>query len=139
MSFCQKLIEAADARPDKVAMSMFGPDGSETTTFGEMLTEARSLAYRLGQERIEFGDRVALIGENHPHWATAYLGVIYHGAVATSRLLASGQPMARHDHRRARHLHPGVEYRRDRARVEKGRSDDAPRRAAPLVPLSAGM
>ena len=62
---------------------MLGPNGAETTTFGEMLAQARSLAYRLGQERVEFGDRVALIGENHPHWVTAYLGVIYRGAVAT--------------------------------------------------------
>jgi long-chain acyl-CoA synthetase len=83
MSICQKLIEAADARPDKVAMTMLGPNGVETTTFGEMLAQARSLAYRLGRERIEFGDRVALIGENHPNWVTAYLGVIYRGAVAT--------------------------------------------------------
>jgi long-chain acyl-CoA synthetase len=83
MSFCQKLIETSDARPDKVAMTMLGPNGAETTTFGEMLAQARSLAYRLGREGIEFGDCVALIGENHPHWVTAYLGVIYRGAVAT--------------------------------------------------------
>jgi long-chain acyl-CoA synthetase len=83
MSFCQKLIEAAGARPDKVAMVMLGPNGAETTTFGEMLAQTRSLAYRLGREGVEFGDRVALIGENHPRWATAYLGVIYRGAVAT--------------------------------------------------------
>jgi hypothetical protein len=42
MSFCQKLIEAADARPDKVAMTMLGPNGAEMTTFGKMLAQARS-------------------------------------------------------------------------------------------------
>ena len=46
-----------------------------------MLAQIRSIAYRLGQEQIAFGDRVAIIGENHPNWAIAYLGILYRGAV----------------------------------------------------------
>ena len=46
-----------------------------------MLSQIRSLAYRLALEQIEFGDRVAIIGENHPNWAIAYLGIMYRGAV----------------------------------------------------------
>lgn len=61
-------------------MRIVGSD-SNTYTFGEMLRRVRSIAYRLRQEKIEFGDRVALIGENHPSWAIAYLGILYHGAV----------------------------------------------------------
>jgi long-subunit acyl-CoA synthetase (AMP-forming) len=80
-SFCQRVIEAADARADKVAMTLIGPNGAEPTTFGEMLSKIRGIAYWLTQEQIAFGDRVALIGENHPHWAMAYLGILYHGAV----------------------------------------------------------
>ena len=56
---------------------------AETVTFGSMLAQIRSIAYRLGQEQIAFGDRVAIIGENHPNWAIAYLGILYRGAVAT--------------------------------------------------------
>ena len=63
-------------------MTVLGPRGAENTTFGEMLAQVRKLAYRLTQENIAFGDRVAIIGENHPHWAMAYLGIIYRGAVA---------------------------------------------------------
>ena len=48
-----------------------------------MLSQVRAIAYRLEQERIAFGDRVALIGENHPNWVLAYLGIIYRGAVVT--------------------------------------------------------
>ncbi len=59
------------------------PEGQETITFGSMLAKVRSLAYRLIEEGITFGDRVALIGENHPNWAIAYLGIIYRGAVVT--------------------------------------------------------
>ncbi len=82
-TFCERLIAAADSRPDKVAMMVIEPEGKATITFGSMLAQVRSIAYRLSQEKIAFGDRVALIGENHPNWAIAYLGIIYRGAVVT--------------------------------------------------------
>lgn len=82
-TFCERLIAAARVRSDKVAMTLIGPDGTESITFGSMLAQIRSIAYRLSQEKIAFGDRVALIGENHPNWAIAYLGIIYRGAVVT--------------------------------------------------------
>lgn len=79
-SFCENFVASFEERPDRVAMRIVGSD--ETTyTFGEMLRQVRSIAYRLSQENVEFGDRVALIGENHPKWAIAYLGTLYHGAV----------------------------------------------------------
>lgn len=62
---------------------LIGPKGAKTITFGSMLSQIRSIAFRLSQEQIAFGDRVAIIGENHPHWAIAYLGIIYRGAVVT--------------------------------------------------------
>ena len=80
-TFCERLVRAATQRPDKVAMMLLGPRGAETTTFSSMLSQIRSLAYRLGVEGIAFGDRVAIIGENHPNWAIAYLGTMYRGAV----------------------------------------------------------
>ncbi|MEP6850766.1 MAG: AMP-binding protein [Acidobacteriota bacterium] len=79
-SFSSMLIDAFNARPDRTAMRIVGSDDA-TYTFGEMLKRIRSIAYRLGQENVQFGDRVALIGENHPSWAIAYLGTLYHGAV----------------------------------------------------------
>ena len=79
-SFCQRLIESFESRKDKTAMRIVGVD-DQVYTFGETLTQVRSVAYRLGAEQIEFGDRVALIGENHPNWAIAYLATLYHGAV----------------------------------------------------------
>jgi long-chain acyl-CoA synthetase len=82
-SFCQRVVEAAIIRPDKVAMMVIDGKGSETITFGSMLAQIRSVAYRLAQEDIGFGDRVAIIGENDPNWAIAYLGILYRGAVVT--------------------------------------------------------
>lgn len=82
-TFCQRVVAAASIRPDKVAMTVIEPGGQENITFGSMLGQLRSIAYRLSQEGIAFGDQVALIGENHPNWAIAYLGIIYRGAVVT--------------------------------------------------------
>lgn len=79
-SFCELLIESFDSRPEKVAMRIVGSD-DHVYTFSEMLRQIRSVAYRLGEENVKFGDRVALIGENHPSWAIAYLATLYHGAV----------------------------------------------------------
>jgi long-chain acyl-CoA synthetase len=79
-SFCERLVEAFESRPDKTAMRIVGND-TEIYTWGELLRQVRSVAYRLTQEGVEFGDRVVLIGENHPKWAAAYLGTVYRGAV----------------------------------------------------------
>lgn len=79
-SFCERIVESFESRPDATAMRIVGSDDS-TYTFGELLRQTRSIAYRLTQEGVEFGDRVALIGENHPKWAAAYLGAVYRGAV----------------------------------------------------------
>jgi long-chain acyl-CoA synthetase len=56
-------------------------DDAEVYNYAEMLRQIRAVAYRLEHEKVAFGDRVALIGENHPCWAVAYLGAIYRGAV----------------------------------------------------------
>jgi long-chain acyl-CoA synthetase len=79
-SYLRRVIDAFEARPDRVAMRIVGND-REVYTFAESLDIVRSLAFRIGEENVEFGDRVALIGENHPSWALAYLGVIYTGSV----------------------------------------------------------
>ena len=79
-SFCQLIIDAAESHLDKVAMQIIGVEGTEYT-YAEMLAAIRSIAYRLEKEGINFGDRVALIGENHPRWAIAYFGILFRGAV----------------------------------------------------------
>lgn len=79
-SFLKMVIDSFGQRPDEVAMRVVGNE-TEVYTFAEMLGKIRSVAYRLREEKVGFGDRVALIGENHPSWAIAYLGTLYHGAV----------------------------------------------------------
>ncbi|HTH51863.1 MAG TPA: AMP-binding protein, partial [Pyrinomonadaceae bacterium] len=79
-SFLERIVESFESRPDKIAMRIVGVDGSEHT-FGEMLREVRSVASHLRDRGIEPGDRVVLIGDNHPNWALAYLGTLFCGAV----------------------------------------------------------
>jgi long-chain acyl-CoA synthetase len=79
-SFCQQLVESFGSRPEKVAMRIVGDD-LEVYTFERSLRMIRSIACRLEKEGIAFGDRVAIVGENHPSWAIAYLGILYRGAV----------------------------------------------------------
>ena len=79
-SFCSRFVACCQSRMDKPAMRVVG-DEARSYTFGEFLSSVRSVAWRLEQEGIAFGDRVAVLGENHPSWAIAYLGTIYRGAV----------------------------------------------------------
>ncbi|MGB7200782.1 MAG: AMP-binding protein [Pyrinomonadaceae bacterium] len=79
-SFCERLVESFESRPEKTAMRIVGVEGN-VYTWGEMLRSIRSIAYRLELEGVSQGDRVALIGENHPNWAIAYLGTLLRGAV----------------------------------------------------------
>ncbi len=79
-SYIQRLIAAFEARPERVAMRVVGSE-DEVFTFGDTLHSIRSVAHRLAEANIGKGDRVALIGENHPYWAIAYLGTLFRGAV----------------------------------------------------------
>jgi long-chain acyl-CoA synthetase len=79
-SFLSRVVDSFQRRSDRTAMRIVGDD-DHVYTFGETLRQVRAVAYRLEQEGVEFGDRVALIGENHPSWAIAYLGILYRGAV----------------------------------------------------------
>ena len=79
-TFCQRLIDSCEKHSQKVAMRVVG-DETEVYTFEEMLRQIRSVAYRLTEENVQVGERVAVIGENHPSWAIAYLATLYAGAV----------------------------------------------------------
>ncbi|MCC6330295.1 MAG: AMP-binding protein [Acidobacteria bacterium] len=79
-SYITRLIDTFESNTGRIAMRVVGDD-SQIYTFGESLQFIRAIAWRLGESGVEKGDRVALIGENHPCWALAYLAILYHGAV----------------------------------------------------------
>ncbi|HMS09313.1 MAG TPA: AMP-binding protein, partial [Pyrinomonadaceae bacterium] len=79
-SYLERLVRSFESRSGRTAMRIVGDD-SHVYTFGESLKMIRSVAYRIGQEDVGFGDRVVVMGENHPSWAVAYLATLYRGAV----------------------------------------------------------
>jgi long-chain acyl-CoA synthetase len=79
-SFLKRVTDSFESRTDKTAMRIVGDD-SHVYTFGETLSNVRSVAHRLSIENVAHGDRVALIGENHPSWAVAYLATLFNGSV----------------------------------------------------------
>ncbi len=79
-SYCERLVDSCERHAERVAMRIVGVD-EEVYSYGELLRQIRAVAFNLEERGVGFGDRVALIGENHPCWAAAYLGSLYHGAV----------------------------------------------------------
>ena len=43
-TFCQRIVKAANIRPNKVAMMLIEPEGNKAITFGSMLARIRSIA-----------------------------------------------------------------------------------------------
>lgn len=69
---------AAAAEPDGVAVA-FAPDGAgasagDTVTFAQLSARLRRVAGAVAAVTVP-GDRVAVIGENHPVWVECYYGV----------------------------------------------------------------
>lgn len=79
---CEKIMESAQAWPNKLAMSLLVKAGKQDTSFSDLLRQIRNVAYQLNCQGITQGDRVALLGENHPNWVIAYLAILFIGATA---------------------------------------------------------
>ena len=79
-TFIERLVSTCSHFGDKVAMRVVG-DPSQDVDFDQFLNAIRSISNALEKAGVEKGDRVAVIGENHPNWAIAYLGTLYRGAV----------------------------------------------------------
>jgi len=97
-SFCQKVVDTAGNRRDKVAMVLIDGKESDQVTFGSMLSQIRSIAYRLTLEHVSFGDRVAILGFTSIDYTTVDMALLRLGAVSvplqTSAPVAQLRPIA---------------------------------------------
>lgn len=76
----RQVIEQSLRRfPDRPALSNVG---DPPLTYREFYESADSLAQWLGEQGIGFGDAVAILSENSPHWGIAYFAITGMGAVA---------------------------------------------------------
>lgn len=65
--------------PDKLALATV--DGYELT-YADLCEKIKTVSAFLKEIGIEKGDRVAILGENHPHWGVAYFAITTIGATA---------------------------------------------------------
>ena len=68
--------------PDRVALKLKTTDGYTSITYGEAYSRIRGAALGLLMLGVGRGERVAVLSENRPEWAIAYLGSYFAGTVA---------------------------------------------------------
>ncbi len=73
------LERSAERHPDSPALAWVG---SSPVTYTELYESAKALALWLTEQGVGFGDTVAILSENSPHWGMAYFAVTGMGAVA---------------------------------------------------------
>ncbi len=73
------LEQSARRFPDHPALSSLG---ETPLTYRELHEAVQTLQHWLGEQGIGFGDTVAILSENSPHWGVAYFAVTGMGAVA---------------------------------------------------------
>ena len=72
------LIKSAREFPDKEAIILAG----SRTTYGEIFDGARAVARWLLEEKLQHGDRVAILSDNPPEYVMAYFGILMAGGIA---------------------------------------------------------
>ncbi len=75
----QVLARTVAAYPERPAL---GYVGETALTYGELGARVTELSNRLRANGIAQGDRVAILGDNGPHWGVAYLAITTMGAIA---------------------------------------------------------
>ncbi len=78
----EAFAEVARANPDAVAMQIKAEDGYRRLTYREVLWQVVQLALALTEQGVKEGTRVAVVAENRPEWAVAYLGILAAGGTA---------------------------------------------------------
>lgn len=66
----------------RIAMEIKHVNGYRQYTYGEMVQQVRGLSTALIHMGLRPGDRVAIVAENRPEWAIAYLSIVTIGGTA---------------------------------------------------------
>ncbi|HTM43953.1 MAG TPA: SDR family oxidoreductase [Polyangiaceae bacterium] len=75
------LLEDMTSRHDlSVALQHVEEEGLTRVSYRDLRSAAQACAARLIGHGVKPGERVLLIGDNHPNWAAAFLGILYAGA-----------------------------------------------------------
>lgn len=89
MNLAQHVLQAAETRPDKLALSVVGISRSERWSYGRLLQAVRGTATGLLRAGLRPGDRLLMRLGNTPGFPITYLGAITAGIipVPTSAML----------------------------------------------------
>lgn len=79
MTLRHALERSAARYPDSPALSWVG---AAPVTYTELYESAKALSLWLEEQGVGFGDAVAILSENCPHWGMVYFAVTTMGAVA---------------------------------------------------------
>ena len=82
-NFFLQIADAARRHPDRPAIEWTGTNGTETTTYRDLLHQAAATAEGLAAgPSTGTGNRIAIFAPNDAHWVATYLGILRLGAVA---------------------------------------------------------
>jgi long-chain acyl-CoA synthetase len=76
------LAHSFSSFPEKPALAIKRESGYEVETYGGLLEKYTRLGAVLREQGVKKGDRVAILCENSPEWAVAYLGILACGGIA---------------------------------------------------------
>ena len=89
---------------DRTAIIYREGDTVQEFTYGQVYRQSLAVAGWLQAQKVEKGDRVAILLENRPQWPISYFGTLWAGAVAVPL-----DPVSRWDH-----IHYALEQTRAR-------------------------
>lgn len=81
-TFNQHFEEIARRFPDRIAFRLKTPQGYLAVSYGDAYRQARDAALGLLALGLRNGSRVAILSENRPEWAIAYLSAYLSGMIA---------------------------------------------------------
>jgi long-chain acyl-CoA synthetase len=81
-TFYERFRENAERWPNNIAVEVQRSDRVESYTYAELRRMAESIGRWLSVQALEPGARVVILGDNHPRWFAAYLGILAARAVA---------------------------------------------------------
>jgi len=81
-TFTRHFASVVQRAPERTAFMLKTPDGYTSVSYGEAYRRIRGTALGLRILGIGRGERVAILSENRPEWAIAYLGSYFAGTVA---------------------------------------------------------
>ena len=81
-TFYNRFRECAERWPEHIALEIQRRDRLESYRYREVKLMAESVARWLVESGFHPGARIAILADNHPRWATVYLGIIAAGCTA---------------------------------------------------------